>query len=167
MRDSRRWITSFDHGFAIIRADSPHTWRVIRFRDKDFALMQTGLIGEACDGSILTGSALGSIATRQATLTRFRLDARRVVFHNVRVPLPFAGIPLGVVLSPNGDKLAWLIQGNSYTTLWISSATGNFSNLAAPVELPAVLKPDSLRWLPDGKHLSFLSGETLYKVTLP
>ena len=167
MRDSRRWIASSEHGYAIIRADCPGSWRLIRFRNKDFSLMQSGLIGEASDGRILTGSGSEYSYIRQATLTRFRPDVRKVMFRNVRISLPLYGKLTGIVLSTTGDKLVWLIQCEMKTAVWITSATGKFSSLSEPIELPAAVKSDSLRWLPDGKHISFMKGETLFKVTLP
>ncbi len=162
-----RWIMPYINGYAIIRADRPHSWRVIRFSKSDLAQIEPGVIGEARDGFILTGKGAEYYLTNSATLTRFRPDTRRLAIESAHVLLPLHGQVGPIRLSPKGDKLAWVIQGNSKTALWISSATGKFAGLSAPVELPATSKPGSLRWLPDGRHLSFLSGETLYKVTLP
>ena len=154
-------------GYAIIQADRPRLWRVIRFSKTDLARIEPNIIGEARDGYILTGNGLEHYQTNRVTLTRFRPTAGKVALRSVSFLLPLHGLATAIRLSPEGDKLAWLIQGNSKTALWISSATGKFSSLSEPVELPATLKDASLRWLPDGKHISFLKGESLFKVTLP
>lgn len=169
MRNSRNWITPYFKegwwlGFALIDSRRSHSWRVLRFRD---ALRDNyHLLGEAQDGYILAEVSADAPSKRNY-IVRFRLNASTAVSEKVALSPPLPGFLLEPVLSPGGDRLAWRIYEDKKMALWISSAKGKFSGLSTPVEIPATIEPGSLRWMPDGQHITFLKDGTLFKVALP
>ena len=152
--------------------------RITRFREAIWN--HEALLGEAQDGNFLI--AAHDPDSWNSFVTRFQPYARNPTAKCITVPLPLTGRydPDGkqyanyseIRLSPKGDKLVWLIDFTSKDeivkrALWVSSASGKFSSLSTPVEIPDTIEPNSLRWMPDGQHISFLKDETLYKVALP
>ncbi len=101
-----------------------------------------------------------------------------------RVPLPHGALVTHVAMSPAGDRLAWLYMtrpGRDSQAprwgVWVSDLLGrHFRALGetsvvirevAGVETVEEGWPGTLRWLPDGRRLSFRLGGGLYVVPAP
>jgi hypothetical protein len=86
-------------------------------------------------------------------------------------------------LSPDGTKLAWLFHhyqtghfndGSSTTwwtasdraDLWISRSDGKDLKQLGSINLVnnSDVLPDTIEWLPDGRHLSFVYKDALYTI---
>lgn len=86
------------------------------------------------------------------------------------------------ILSPKGDRLAWLLEerkkpsadkdaaGGARLELWISRRDGSglqamgFMDIASENVKRTEWYPSQLSWLPDGKRLSFIYKDALYTV---
>lgn len=81
------------------------------------------------------------------------------------IPIPPTSLVEEVVLSPNGDRLAWLlmrkIDQEEVNTIYVSRSDGTQMRAvgAAPTIVrkgtPGFSLPEKLRWLPGGTQLSF------------
>jgi hypothetical protein len=111
------------------------------------------------------------------------------------VPLPGFADNYSTIVSPRGDRIAWVISGTGRksptnllerlfgflgqkpvptTGLWVSKVDGSELHEIGRMEFPwkpkgntlpsAALRPSLVRWMPDGKHLSFIHDEALYTV---
>jgi hypothetical protein len=111
------------------------------------------------------------------------------------LPLPKFADNYSTIMSPRGDRIAWVISGTGRKApsglldkffhflgkkpvptagLWVSKVDGSELHEIGRMEFPwkakgntlpsAALRPSLVRWMPDGKHLSFIHDEALYTV---
>lgn len=103
-------------------------------------------------------------------------DSPEGVAHNFEVALPAPGWVWRVRVSPEGKRLAWLIQDGSFGrkrySLWISDLQGNQCQEIGRVQGRSVTPyagsdlryafPRDPQWSPDGRWISFLYGEEVW-----
>lgn len=103
-----------------------------------------------------------------------RLDADSVTALKIALTIPDSTGIGEVVLSPQGDRLAWVLQTGeaeaAHHTLYVSQADGDEMRpigWAPYVKLGAKYTwPNSLRWTPDGKRISFVYKSAVYTVPI-
>ena len=132
-----------------------------------FGVTKTGEAVIGCDGAGLQ-------------LLRVPLTKNGAVrSHAVKVPSPFGQATLlsRALISPNGDRIAWVFGDKVTATasLWLSDWSGQKSEPVAPDLQLDVRQLRNLRWTPDGKSLSCwrptpgskLGAYSFYRVNIP
>jgi hypothetical protein len=110
---------------------------------------------------------------RQIDLSLVSLGADKVTAQQLSVPIPVSAAVADVRLSPQGERLAWILeQEHDKTrlyTLYTADADGAHARPIGSAPGMQIGKayswPRELRWLPDGKQISFVYQNAVY--TLP
>jgi len=193
--DSRRWLAwTPGHSKQPLRLysfDAPHGTPV----SVPAPEAMTGLIGVTPDNLVVQTDAPFPPATaKKITLATFGIYPNRTGVRTVPVPLPVTAQIHDLELAPRGDRLAWLLVDARRTTfitmlirlvpslsghfpptegisVWISRLDGTEMQEIGFQQTHASGKNTNvatdLRWMPDGKHLSFLMDNSLYSVPAP
>ncbi len=129
-------------------------------------------VGIRQDGTIVmhTSSRQSDRLVQQLVMSLVSLDADTVTARKLRLPIPASSGVSDVKLSPKGDRLAWILeQGRGLTrlyTLYAADADGAHSRPLGSAEMVKTGKgyswPRDLRWLPDGKQVSFVYKNAIY-----
>jgi hypothetical protein len=96
-----------------------------------------------------------------------------VTARKLSVPVPVSSDVSDVKLSPQGDRLAWILEqersGKRLYTVYIADADGAHARPVGSAEgitsRTGYTWPRELQWLPDGKQVSFIYKNGVY--TLP
>ena len=138
----------------------------------------TYLIGFTKEGRSLStrwDSALSTINVLEASI--------KPPFQPLRVtPMRLPQHPLAnsISLSPQKDKLLWgfivrtvphppftEFQHGDFEELWVSEADGSHMKRIVVLPLDQYSSLESIFWMPDGKHVSFIYEDNLYKIDVP
>lgn len=107
-----------------------------------------------------------------------RLGKSLSLLHRYRVPLPENTSADTIAFSPQADQIAWLLRPKdlpnvngypAWCSLWISGLDGTGMRKIGSQDTHQdtqgrLSSPYSLKWMPDGKRLSFLCNGALYTV---
>jgi len=133
--------------------------------------------------------AANSLTEGHTSITLYRIPpVPNVQIHSVTPALPSDSIVEALVYSPQGDRLAWIIDRESpspfaflsrwfpryapasrrTTSLWVSGTLGEnlheIGHIPYQPERQQFCLIDYVRWQPDAKTLSFVSKDFLYTV---
>jgi hypothetical protein len=181
MPDSKQWVeliqrysnrTYTIHLARVYEVGRPRPLRTIRITG-----LQDGLpVGVTYDGLVAmhVGTKHGNAPTAQLDLALVRIDSDSATARPVSIPIPVSYNVADVILSPKGDRLAWVARqgpvAESLHTLYTADADGShFRSIGSAVGIRTPREfswPRELRWLPDGKHVSFAYNGALYVVPI-
>ncbi len=193
--DSRRWLAwSSGHTKQPMRlysVDAPYSPPV----PLAVPTSMTSLLGVTPDHRVVQSDAPAPPATAtRITIATFGVYPNRALVRSVSFPLPMTSQTKELELAPQGDRLAWLLIDSRRSPLvtmlvrllpslaarfppregisvWVSRLDGTemreigFQQTRMTGKDPNVAT--DLRWMPDGKHLSFLMNDALYSVPTP
>jgi hypothetical protein len=180
MPDGTRWVELVsryaDGGYSIHLAHEYRISDAVRVRTVGISGLQDGLsVGIRQDGMVVMHHPHyhRREPVRQLNLSLVSLGADRAVAQSLNVPVPVCNAVIDITLSPKGDRLAWILQQRRERpwlyTLYVADADGAH---ARPVASAEDVKTDdghswprSVRWLPDGKQVSFVYKGVIH--TLP
>ncbi len=165
----RRWATK---SAAVRRPGDPRPLRVARFHIEEGA---GGLGADERGMSLLVSHWCERMAgTGEARLYTVPLDDGRVepTEQVIAIPACVGWQVWDAVLWPEGDRLAWITERDDASGDWYSLSVSSVSGSGWRVigSTPGVctkrehLWPTELRWLPDGKRVSFVHKEALWTV---
>jgi hypothetical protein len=111
----------------------------------------------------------------QAEFSRIGLDAETVSAQKLTFSLPTSADAADFILSPHGNRLAWILkrerEPSRQYTLYIANADGTGIHPIGSTEGVQVGKgyswPRDIRWLPDGKRLSFVFKKAVWVIPVP
>jgi len=111
----------------------------------------------------------------QACFSLVRLGGETATVQALTVPIPESTSANDVLLSPQGDRLAWVLDrgatGSRLYQLFASKADGTDQRLVGAAPGVSVSNrfswPRSIRWLPNGKRVSFVFRDALWSVPVP
>ncbi len=180
--DSRRWmgldLHDVDHpGLRLPLCSDPGSW------------LMGDVLGVNTRGHVIV-SFFSDLEERPGqpafplSLAEVSLTCPRATGRRLSVPHPRAGLDCSILLSPQGDRLLWInvSQESSATDEWLSSWTGNWYESTMSLDVwvchldgtppkhvgtwrgRKTSYPASVRWNPDGRHVSFTLEDTLYSV---
>jgi hypothetical protein len=110
------------------------------------------------------GVAAGLLAGIAGTLLALRPQAPARVYRFAIAPPPeaeFLNVPnrSGLVLSPDGDKIAFLAVRHGQSRLWVQRLDSQ-----TPVELPGTENSAAPFWSPDSRSLGFFAANRLQRI---
>ena len=192
--DSRRWLARTPgHGkpLRLYSVDSPHGAPVTLAPPEGM----TNLVGVTPDLLVIqTDTPSPPLTATRVTLATFGVYPNRAPVRSFSFPLPVTAQIQNLELAPQGDRLAWLLVDARRSPLmtvlirlvpsmsgrfpptegisvWVSRLDGTEMHEIGFQQTHATGKDTNvatdLRWMPDGKHLSFLMNHTLYSVPAP
>jgi len=114
----------------------------------------------------------------QYTLDEYQVDANPRRLHHWMPVLPNTVESTENAISPQGNRIAWVVIPSAenpptQAALYISRMDGSDLQEVGQLALPSFEEgtgpsftrfPHELKWLPDGKHLSFIYQDVLYTV---
>jgi len=193
--DSRRWL-SWTPGpdkylLHLYSIDSPHGAPVSVSTSETMSY----LVGVTPDYLVVqTDTPSPPSTAKRVTLTTFGVYPNSATARIVSFPLPVTAQISGLELAPQGDRLAWLLVDARRTpfitmlirlipsmsgrfpptegiSVWVSRLDGTEMHEIGFQQTHSTGKDTNvttdLRWMPDGKHLSFLMNNSLYSVPAP
>jgi hypothetical protein len=149
------------------------------------------LVGLTSRGTALAIIEPTSSSTQMVHCYEFAITGERrsdphhkVAVHAYDISLPIVAAVKGLALSPQEDRLAWMLVTDRHGAVWISQVDGSQMHLLGRLgaypkigHLPegyqivssydrsfAYAFPLQIRWRPDGKRLSFLYEKSLWTV---
>ncbi|MCW3052332.1 MAG: hypothetical protein JWN14_1502 [Chthonomonadales bacterium] len=193
--DSRRWLAWSPHAdkhvLRLYSVDAP-TGEPVSLPMPDAT---TNLVGVTPDHLVVqTDAPFPPTTAKKITLATFGVYPNRAAVRSVSFPLPVTAEIDNVELAPRGDRLAWLLVDSRRSPLitmlirlvpslsgrfpptegisvWVSRLDGTEMQEIGFQQTHASGKDTNvatdLRWMPDGKHLSFLMNNSLYSVPAP
>ncbi|HLV79905.1 MAG TPA: hypothetical protein VKT32_06460 [Chthonomonadaceae bacterium] len=184
MRDSRMWVELVyryaNRNYTITRAnvyelDDSSPIRKIAVQGLEDGLL-AGLTG---DNEILMYYPPDPIGRHETPITEAHfslvpLTSATVTARDLTITIPTSMDIASVLLSPQGDRLAWILQRGGLDspvyTLYVSDGEGKGMRAIGSAPYVQVGKryswPGDLRWLPDGKRVSFVYRNALYTVPI-
>jgi hypothetical protein len=193
--DSRRWLalspSRSRQPLRLYSVDAPDSAAVTL----PMPTAMTNLVGVTPDLRVVQTDARppDATATNIAVIT-FGIYPNRAPVHSSSFPLPVTAQIKDLELAPAGDRLAWLLVDARRSPLvtmlvrllptlggrfpptqgisvWVSRLDGTEMHEIGFEQTHATGKDTNvatdLRWMPDGKHLSFLMNDALYSVPAP
>ncbi len=175
------WTLDGRHWIELVRSDDYsgaytklvwHELGLPKSREISLRGIRDGIVlGFTGTNSLLVYHIMRSFNTkRQANLTELTFDEKRGHPRRFTVPLPATAVGaeiVEVVLSPKGDKLAWLLTDKTPLSekgeVWVSDAAGRNMRRMGRLGEDSIWRR-ALQWLPDGRQLSFRHRGYLWKV---
>ncbi|HLK57386.1 MAG TPA: hypothetical protein VKU00_12525 [Chthonomonadaceae bacterium] len=187
LHDSRRWLTLYQ---SYQRKRYRFIGAVIHSLE-DAVADQPIRLGDVPDGMVLGITEVGDLLIArypygerapQVDFSACGMHPGVAVTRDYTVPLPTPLAVHGLALSPQGDRMAWLLGdmdnrlvAGAIVGLWVSDLKGRdmrevdcvpVIEQATEGERTHFDLPAELRWLPDGAHLSFLYRNALWVVPI-
>lgn len=188
MPDSRRWVElqqvyrndAYKFTYAVIHSlDHPQGVRKVRISS-----LADGMVAGISRSSqvVVHTDDRQQEASSHADFAEIGLDSKAASARKYRIRLPHEARLWEVVMSPQGDRLAWLLSRNRESkglpdmySLWVSDLKGGHMREIGHVEAQSekttssptgdrTHAPQTVRWTPGGKRLSFLYKDALYTV---
>lgn len=142
------------------------------------ALQAGSVLGFTPEGRLLVRHPSPLAPAEEAMFTEVDLSSEQGVLRAYTLRLPKPGTVVETVLSPEGDRLVWVLTEAgepARRSVWLSRPGGE--GMALVGTAPETLRPQNLpgaddglqlvRWLPQGEGLSFVAGGSLYTLALP
>jgi hypothetical protein len=193
--DSRRWLAwspaRSKHPLKLYSVDAPVASPV----SITTPAAMTTLLGVTPDHLVVQSDApLPPATVKRITISTFGVYPNRTGVQSVSFPLPVTAQINDVELAPHGDRLAWMFvdaRRSSLVTMlvrllptlasrfpptegisvWVSRLDGTEMHEIGFQQTHMSGKDTNiatdLRWMPDGKRLSFLMNDSLYSVPAP
>lgn len=123
-------------------------------------------------GTVLVWSGSDKRGATQVKMQEVELKGPVARVRPYGIRLPVACKVYEVVLDRQGQRLAWvLVEPNKEAGVWVSNLAGKGMRQIGALEIeydkdlgPTSEIPHTVRWLPDGKQLSFLYKNALWTV---
>jgi len=177
MPDSKHWVELVrrykDRAYSFPLAHEYELGKSVPVRTVLVSGLADGLpVGVRQDGIVVMHTSARNTGRpiQQLTLSLVGLKAATATVQILNVSIPVSSSVSDVTLSPKGDRLAWIVNKDRIPTglhtLYVADADGGHARAvgsAAGVRLGNRFSwPRGLRWLPDGKHVSFVYKNAIY-----
>lgn len=195
LSDNRRWLgwtpAQTMAPLHLYSVDAPRDSGVVIPSPKGMKM----LLGVTPEGlAVQTDAPSPPAVAERVTISTFGIYPNRAAVKSVSVSLPVTTQIKELELSPKGNRLAWLLIDSRRppflrmlvravpslagrfpptlgSSLWVSRLDGTeMAEVGFEQTLVAAKNthiPSELRWLPDGKHLSFRMNDALYTIPAP
>ena len=193
MSDSRHFLedtgsyegNGFKHLRTVIRSvDAPHTAKVISRKEAAISsIWDLDWTTHILPGNRAIGikASTNTWSPQKYVLEERTLAPQPRLLNRWTVSIPSTEERREMQLSPDGRRIAWIVitpagdQKPQRVAITVSSLDGSAMQEIGHLLLPAAAGeeppyeryPNEMKWLPDGKHLSFIYHDTLYILPVP
>ena len=181
LRDNTGWVELVQkyakRRYTLTRANIYHLGNPAPVRAIDIEGLADGLkVGMTQEGRVMMYHPPDNQESiTNAIFSLVSLEGKAVKAERVSMPIPKTSNVWQVTLSPQGDRLVWILDevkgDSSQTVIYVSNLDGKALRAigAAPsVEIKPghYSSPANARWLPDGSRLSYRYNKEIYVVAL-